>query len=204
VLLTVIDVTDDRELVATLRHAATHDPLTGAVNRSAFLDASRHALARLRRHPGFVGVLFIDLDGFKAVNDSHGHGMGDHVLITHGNRLREALRPEDVLARLGGDEFAVLCEDLEHPRQLAAIARRAADRLGEPIMIEGGTITIAGSVGGVVTNTATAGAEHLIDVADGAMYRAKQRGGPPEVVIEAGVARAGSAADERPVEGVAP
>lgn len=193
-LIAFADVSADRALMADLHHAATHDPLTGAANRSLFLADVRHALARLLRHPGLVGVLYLDLDDFKAVNDRRGHGAGDHVLVAQTQRLREAVRPTDVLGRLGGDEFAVLCEDLEGLYQMELIAGRIADRLAEPIVERGESIAVSPSIGAVVTSAASASAERLIDLADRAMYRAKINGGPPEVVVDVSGDRAQAAA----------
>jgi diguanylate cyclase (GGDEF)-like protein len=96
-----------------LAHRVLHDPLTDLPNRTLFLDRLELALARLRRHQTSIAVLFIDLDNFKVVNDSLGHGAGDKLLVELGNRLRHAIRPSDTIARFGGDEFVVLCEDIE-------------------------------------------------------------------------------------------
>lgn len=188
-LISLADVSVDRALLAQLRHAATHDPLTGAANRFLFLEAAHHALARLSRHPGLVGILYIDLNEFKEANDRWGHVAGDHLLVRQVERLRGALRPVDLLGRLGGDEFAVLCEDLEGLYQLEAIAGRIASRLDEPIERAGEAIAIPASVGAVITSSASTSAERLLDVADRAMYRAKRRHGPPEVVVDVGSKR---------------
>lgn len=185
-VITLTDLTVDHARTSQLRHAATHDLLTGAVNRSLFLEATGHAVARLRRRGGFVGILYLDLDGFKEVNDRWGHLVGDQVLATQSARLRDTIRPADVLARLGGDEFAVLCEDLDGPEQIGLIAHRAASRLAEPIVTERGTVRVPASVGAVITGTA-AGVDHLLDVADHAMYQAKGRRGPPQVVVDLSV-----------------
>jgi diguanylate cyclase (GGDEF)-like protein/PAS domain S-box-containing protein len=186
VVIALVDLTRDRAQTAALRHAATHDPLTSAANRPLFLETTRHSLARLRRHRGCVGVLFIDLDGFKTVNDDFGHLAGDRVLTIQAQRLRATLRPADVLARMGGDEFAVLCEDLDGPDQIDTIARRAAAGLAEPIMMPTNrTIAIPASIGAVITTDPGGTPERLVDIADHAMYRAKhRRGTDPEIVVE--------------------
>jgi GGDEF domain-containing protein len=108
-----------------LRLQALHDPLTGLPNRLLMLDRLKHALTGVARQPGSVGLLFLDLDGFKQVNDAHGHIAGDQLLVAVAERLTQTLRPTDTLARLGGDEFVVLCEDLHRGGgDLKAIAER--------------------------------------------------------------------------------
>jgi diguanylate cyclase (GGDEF)-like protein/PAS domain S-box-containing protein len=184
VLVTVLDVTGEHDERERLQHEASHDQLTGAANRRLFLEAARHALARLGRHAGSVGVLFVDLDGFKDVNDRHGHHTGDDVLAAQAQRPAEVLRPADVLARVGGDEFAVLCQDLSGADHLASIADRIARRLARPVPVGGGNEASApASVGGVVTAASNASAAALLDAADQAMYRAKRSRSGPVVVV---------------------
>ena len=183
VLITVVDVTADHNERVRLRHAATHDPLTGVANRDLFLDAAHRALARLARNDACVGVLFVDLDGFKTINDGRGHLVGDRVLATQAHRLRQAVRPADLLARVGGDEFAVLCQDIHDPHHLAAIATRVAEPLAAPVPIgHDGAVTVPASVGGAVARSPHTSALRLLDLADGAMYRAKRSGAGPVVV----------------------
>lgn len=110
-----------------LAHRAMHDPLTGLPVRWVFLEQLAHALARLARHPGHVGVLFLDLDKLKYVNDTYGHAASDDLLSTCVERLQAAVRPSDVVARIGGDEFVVLLEDVDGTATLERIAQRVLD-----------------------------------------------------------------------------
>ena len=106
-----------------MRHEALHDPLTGLANRTLLRDRLEHALARSAREDLPTGVLFIDLDEFKDVNDRYGHAAGDAVLVELAGRLRAAVRPADTVARLGGDEFIVVCEHVDRDAALALGAR---------------------------------------------------------------------------------
>ncbi len=180
----VRDVTERHQAEAELAHRALHDPLTGLPNRSLLLDRLDQALARLRRHreerspaapPRHVAVLFCDLDGFKAVNDSRGHAAGDALLIAVAHRLRGALRPGDTVARLGGDEFVILGQDLAGTEEAVAIAERMREALREPITVERSPIRVTLSTGVVVADGSRCPDDLLRD-ADIAMYRAKERG----------------------------
>jgi diguanylate cyclase (GGDEF)-like protein len=165
---------------AALAHRATHDPLTGLPNRGAFVE---HVEAALERRvgraggSGHVAVLFVDVDDFKLVNDSLGHGAGDRLLEAVARRLTTALRPQDVVARFGGDEFTILVADVAGEDEARAVAARLADALRPPIELDGATHFVTASVG-----LAVAGADHaedadlLLQHADAAMYRAKEQG----------------------------
>src|SRR5205807_264197 len=157
-----------------LRHQAFHDPLTSLANRTLFTEKVRELLASV---PGGVGVLFIDLDDFKTVNDSLGHSAGDELLISVASRLRSCLRPEDVVARLGGDEFAVMVED---GRDAEEAARRVASRIMEafvmPLTVGSESVTVYVSVGIATGRGRDTSAEELIRDADVAMYKAKTSG----------------------------
>src|SRR5947208_16707001 len=120
-----------------LAHRVLHDPLTDLPNRTLFLDRLELALARLRRHQTSVAVLFIDLDNFKVVNDSLGHGAGDKLLVELGGRLREAIRPSDTIARFGGDEFVVLCEDIKEARDAMTVGQRIVEATCAPFELSG-------------------------------------------------------------------
>jgi diguanylate cyclase (GGDEF)-like protein len=169
-------VTEQRALQEQLAHQALHDPLTGLANRRLFFDRLDLARARARRSGGVLGVLFMDLDGFKAINDSLGHEAGDEVLVTVAGRLRAAMRAADTLARLGGDEFAVLCEDLTGRDDLIRIAERLTKAVGEPFQVEGTPVSVGMSIGIAVAAQPSASPDELLRQADAAMYRAKSAG----------------------------
>ena len=166
------DVTERKRLEHQLSQLAFHDPLTGLANRSLFEDRLEHALAD-QRHPGRCAVLFLDLDGFKSINDSLGHQVGDRLLAIVAGRLLAEVRPNDTVARLGGDEFAVLIEELDD----AAAAQLAADRilkaLRAPFLIDGRPLTGRASLGIALAGDGGRTAEELLRNADAAMYRAK-------------------------------
>jgi diguanylate cyclase len=154
---------------------ALRDALTRLPNRRLFQDRVGHALARAQRHPGVLAVMFIDLDGFKDVNDSLGHAAGDQLLVDVAERLRASLRPADTAARLGGDEFAVLVEDLGHPDEALAVADRLLAALAVPFAIRGKELVIGASVG-IAHNVTGMDVDSLLRNADVAMYTAKNSG----------------------------
>ena len=160
---------------ARLAHERLHDALTGMPNRTLFLERVRRALAGRRRHDDALAVLFIDLDGFKPVNDAHGHATGDALLCAVARRLRE-VRPGDVVSRFGGDEFLVLCHGLAGERDAIAVAHRLADRLAEPYDVGGLSVRVGASIGVALADSATTDATALIHRADQAMYAAKHSG----------------------------
>jgi diguanylate cyclase (GGDEF)-like protein len=149
------------------RHQALHDPLTGLANRVLCHDRLTQAIARARRGSEAAGVLFLDLDDFKAVNDEHGHARGDEVLVSLAERLRAAVRPADTVARLGGDEFVVVCEEIDERS-----ARGLAERLSAAVRSHDLTVSIGIALGEGDTEPAT-----LLEAADTAAYRAKGAGG---------------------------
>ena len=163
-------------------HRATHDELTGLPNRALVIDRLEHAMARSGRSapdgpgPGAPGVcvLFVDLDRFKAINDSLGHSVGDEVLSLVASRLQEAVRPCDTVGRLSGDEFVVVCEDIG-PSEAVRIAERVADAIARPVTLYGRDMVLTASVGVAAANPAST-AEDVLRDADVAMYRAKERG----------------------------
>jgi diguanylate cyclase (GGDEF)-like protein/PAS domain S-box-containing protein len=168
----VEDIDARKALEAELLHRAQHDPLTGLANRALLAQRIDDALIRQVR-PSCL--LFVDLDGFKAVNDQFGHAVGDQLLQQLAQRLTTLLRPQDVCARLGGDEFVVLCVDTQ-PHQAEAIAERLRAAVAEPFAIEGLAITITAAIGVSASDVTTAiDPAHLLRQADARMYEAKRR-----------------------------
>jgi diguanylate cyclase len=161
-------------LVAQLEHQAFHDGLTGLANRVLFHDRVRHALSRRDRAGHPIGLLFIDLDDFKRVNDGLGHDAGDELLVAVAHRLQACVRPEDTVARLGGDEFAILLDRAETPEVAAAAARRVLDGLQTPFTLRGNQVPVSASVG--VALGAESELDDLLREADIAMYMAKAHG----------------------------
>ena len=172
------DVTDRRQAQERLAHLALHDQLTGLPNRALLGDRIAHALSRTRRSGSVVGLLFVDLDRFKAVNDDLGHAVGDRLLIEIADRMRDVVRPSDTVARLGGDEFVVLCEDLHSPGEAVQVAERVIDVVGRPVHVDGHETGVGASIGiNVVSADQPAqDAETLLRRADAALYVAKQGG----------------------------
>ena len=174
-VITLRDVTERRRLERELTHQAFHDSLTGLANRVLFADRLEHALARGARDGSVVGVLFIDLDDFKIVNDTLGHAVGDQLLIAVADRIAGALRADDTAARLGGDEFAALVENVQDPGAVEETATRILAALTEPIIIDGQSLQAVASIGITTTPEADNPAE-LLRQADLALYVAKGAG----------------------------
>ncbi|MEJ7843381.1 MAG: PAS domain S-box protein [Rubrobacter sp.] len=174
---TVHDVTERKILEGQLEHRALHDPLTDLPNRMLFIDRLGQALRRTRRQRGrSVAVLFVDLDNFKVVNDSLGHGVGDLLLVVLAERMRRSLRPGDTLARFGGDEFTVLVEDVYDPADAVQVAERITSELQRSFVLEGRELFASASIGIAFGKHATKEPEELLRDADTAMYRAKEEG----------------------------
>jgi len=173
-----------REGERELRHQALHDPLTGMPNRSLFADRLGHALSR--RTTAAVALLFIDLDGFKDVNDTFGHSAGDEVLAMVASRVTDCLRPADTAARLGGDEFAVLIEGAG-PAEAQAVAHRVLDAVRMPIELANGrVVAVDASIGVAMGAPGEVAPDALLRQADAEMYRAKARGkGAVEIAASA-------------------
>ena len=165
-------------------HKALHDPLTGLPNRDLFQDRLKHAVTRAKRHDSLIGVMFLDLDGFKPINDTLGHDVGDKLLVALARRLEDGLRGSDTPARFGGDEFVVLCEDVADEQHVIAIAERLQRAIAEPFRIDEHELNVTSSMGIVVSDGREQGAGELIRNADEAMYRAKRQGIPYEVFDE--------------------
>ncbi|MFI6074879.1 EAL domain-containing protein [Actinoplanes sp. NPDC051343] len=175
------DVTRQRALEHDLRHQALHDALTGLPNRKLFLDRLEHAMTRARESGEPVGVLYLDLDGFKKVNDSLGHNAGDQLLRTTAERLQAVLRPHDTVARLGGDEFAVL---IEGTSSLQSVVDDLLAALSKPFRLHEREATVSASVGVVPDAARYADADEVVRNADVAMYAAKAGGKARHQVFE--------------------
>ena len=156
-----------------MRHEAVHDPLTGLANRTLLRDRLEHALARSQREEErATGVLFVDLDNFKQVNDAYGHAAGDAVLVELGRRLRAAVRPADTVARLGGDEFVVVCEEVD-AEDVLSLGRRLLTAISEPLAVAGIQYELTASIGIALGRTDP---DALLGDADAAVYQAKAAG----------------------------
>ncbi len=180
-VLNTRDVSERKQLEEQLTRAAFHDPLTGLANRALFRDRVEQALAE--RGGDAVAVLFCDLDGFKAVNDTQGHAVGDQLLGLVAERLLRCVRPVDTVARLGGDEFAVLVPGAEAGPAAVGVAERIAAVLARPFVVDGRELYVGASMGIASTATGADRADVLLRNADLAMYRAKAAPDVPHVVF---------------------
>jgi diguanylate cyclase (GGDEF)-like protein len=182
-VVVVEDVTERKALEAELVHRSLHDPLTGLPNRLLFQDRLWHALERGRREQTPTSVLIVDLDGFKAINDRHGHGVGDGVLAVIATRLRIAAAPHFV-CRLGGDEFVVVMETIDR-NLVTFVARHISERLGEPIRdVAEVPVHASASVGIAFGSIINRNAERILADADKALYLAKEAGGGRHAIDE--------------------
>ena len=155
-----------------MRHDALHDPLTGLANRTLLRDRLEHALARAAREGTETGVLFVDLDEFKHVNDRFGHAAGDAVLAELGRRLRAAVRPADTVARLGGDEFVIVCEEVDEGTALA-LGQRLDAAIRRPLDVAGAEHRLTASIGIAIGRDDP---DSMLAAADAAVYQAKAAG----------------------------
>jgi diguanylate cyclase (GGDEF)-like protein/PAS domain S-box-containing protein len=192
-VLNARDVSERTALEEQLTHRAFHDPLTELPNRALLVDRLTHALARASHAQTSVGVVFIDLDDFKAVNDSLGHHVGDQLLVGVANRLRASIRAGDMPARLGGDEFIVLLEHIADASDANVVAARFAEELRPSFSLGGRDLRIGASIGVAIARETGMSAEDLLRHADLAMYAAKARGTRQVVTYDA-------ALDDQPLE----
>ena len=182
-----------RDAFSVARTRANIDPLTGLMNRASFDRALTDALARALRFGTEVALLFMDLDGFKSVNDKNGHPAGDCLLKEVADRLINSVREDDLLARYGGDEFVVLLESLSEPDVVHAITTRIIDTLSAPLAVDEGNVQLSVSIGVAFFPDHARDAGELVLHADAAMYWAKHEGGNRYVVWRAeGADQAGS------------
>ncbi|MST34803.1 EAL domain-containing protein, partial [Acidimicrobiaceae bacterium USS-CC1] len=182
VVLSLVDVTDWVEATRRLAHHAQHDPLTGLPNRATLLERLAAALVRMRAEGSRCALLFVDLDHFKHVNDSLGHGAGDAVLVALASRVRHSLRPSDVVCRLGGDELVVLAERVAAVPDAVAIAERIRAAVAQPLLVEGVPLSPTCSIG--VAVGVEVDPDELLRQADTALYKAKEQGRDRCVVFE--------------------
>lgn len=172
-----VEVEQHKAIEADLAHRAFHDGLTGLRNRQYFLDRLGEALERTLTRPSYrSAVIYIDLDGFKGVNDKLGHRGGDRILLETAQRLKKCCRAQDTIARLGGDEFALLIDDITGERG-AVVVQRILDGLSAPFQIDSDTLSVAPSLGYCVVEPSYTSAQDVVRDADTAMYRAKRKGG---------------------------
>nr|WP_276129787.1 EAL domain-containing protein [Rubrobacter indicoceani] len=182
------EITERKVAEERLTHQAFHDLLTGLPNRSFF--TRKLSVSLESGTSGRVGVLFLDLDGFKLVNDSLGHEYGDSLLCAVAERLRSCVRPEDTAARMGGDEFTVLLEDLHDEAEVEVVASRIASSLSRPFVIADNEVSITASIGIALGASGESAASEMLRNADAAMYEAKRAGGVRYRVFREGMSDA--------------
>lgn len=181
------DITERKELEDRISHQAFHDPLTGLPNRAHFLDRVERSLECAVREQRTIGVLFIDLDNFKFINDSMGHEEGDRLLIEVAQRLSESVRSEDLVARLGGDEFTILLESLRQPEDAVMVAERILERMRMPVRLSQQEIFVTPSIGIALSSETCFQRDDLLRDADTAMYEAKANGKAGYVLFDPGM-----------------
>jgi len=172
----MVDITERKRLENEIRHMANHDALTGLPNRRLFRELLHFELAEARRNRKKSGLLFLDLDHFKELNDTLGHEAGDQLLKTVADRLRSAIRKADAVARIGGDEFSILLAGIDRPEDVTVIVRKVLDALLEKWLIAGRDFSITASIGISIYPDDSEDIEALFRCADVALYRAKERG----------------------------
>ncbi len=175
IVLNTRDVSERKRFEQQLLHQAFHDPLTGLANRALFRDRVDHALKLAKRQRHAITVLFLDLDDFKKVNDSFGHGEGDKLLVLAAERFRSCARAADTVARLGGDEFAILIEDSTGPEEQQTLIERLTTSMAQPFMLSGNEVFVTASVG-IAAASAGESVSEVLRNADTAMYAAKRAG----------------------------
>ncbi|RJQ23271.1 MAG: EAL domain-containing protein [Nitrospiraceae bacterium] len=172
----IIDITERKQIEEAIKHQAYHDMLTGLPNRALFIDHLKLALTQAMRDQHMVGVMYLDLDNFKEINDSLGHAVGDLLLQAVSRRLKTCLRESDTLARLGGDEYTVLLSRVNHEEDIVTIARKIVSSFLEPFMVNSHTLHTSPSVGISLFPVDGDDGDILLKNADAAMYAAKKRG----------------------------
>jgi diguanylate cyclase (GGDEF)-like protein/PAS domain S-box-containing protein len=170
------DITGRKHSDERVLHLAHHDALTNLPNRELFYDRVEHALGQAQRRNWTIGVMFIDLDRFKAVNDTLGHGVGDQLLLQAASRLAQCVRADDTVGRLGGDEFAVILSELAREHDGSVVAQKIIDAMAKPFLIDSHEVFITASIGIATCLSGTSNADTLMSNADAAMYDAKKMG----------------------------
>ncbi|MDQ1599619.1 MAG: hypothetical protein QOD68_1093, partial [Actinomycetota bacterium] len=188
ILICLDDATSRRNTERMLLHAALHDSLTNLPNRRLLRDRLDTALSRARRSTERVAVLFVDLDRFKAVNDTFGHDVGDEVLVSVAKGILGALRSKDTVARLGGDEFVVIAEELGDDDDLSRLVARLVDGISRPVQVHGREVSVSASIGVAIASPDADTGDELLRLADLAMLRAKQHPELAYVVADESVA----------------
>ncbi len=177
-LLILRDITEQTDLLQRLHRAANYDPVTGLPNRMLFLEPINQAIREAHRHDHRVGLLFVDFDGFKRVNDTYGHDVGDRLLHQIGHRLPQVLREGDSVARFAGDEFLVTLTQVKDVNEASIVAGKVLTAFDDPFELDDGVVvTTSASIGVAFFPDDAAGSSELLRRADDAMYRAKSEGG---------------------------
>lgn len=176
-----VDIAEQKDKEKVLEYQATHDNLTGLPNRLLLLDRIEHAITRVVRHKLVGGLIFIDLDNFKVVNDTLGHDIGDALLIMVAKKIKEVIREEDTIARIGGDEFIVLLDNIGNNKldakvNITNLAEKIKDTLNAIKYIEGHINVSTPSIGVTLFSDASVSVKDIIKQADTAMYVAKKQG----------------------------
>ncbi len=183
-VLTFTDISARKRLEELLKHQATFDSLTNIPNRSLFLNELSRALSKLKRRNTKLGVLFIDLDKFKPVNDQYGHAAGDSVLRAFSTRCKSVVRNEDLFARIGGDEFALLVEEIDSLERLENICQKILDCFSDAYDADGHLVQLSASIGGIIVGDGSLKPDEILDMADKCMYKAKKAEKMPKVYLE--------------------
>ncbi|HZQ86030.1 MAG TPA: diguanylate cyclase [Acidimicrobiales bacterium] len=183
------DLTERHRRDEEVRHRAAHDHLTELPNRQWFVERLNQALARARRDRSMLGVFFVDLDGFKSINDELGHHAGDEVLFAAAGRISRVIRPEDTLARYGGDEFTILCENLANDNDAEEIARRVLGSFDRGFVTSAGAASLSASVGVALIKGGRSSPSAVLQAADTAMYEGKRAGKATFRVVRVGTRR---------------
>jgi diguanylate cyclase (GGDEF)-like protein len=173
-IITFQEITEDKHREESIRHMAYHDPLTGLANRRLFREHAEHVLSLAKRNFQNVAVVALDLNGFKAINDTYGHELGDDLLVAVSKRLEEVFRATDVVARLGGDEFVVLLSDIKVD-EVMEVLKRSQKVLLEPYRLQGQTVHVGASIGAAFFPQHATSVKRIMRCADAAMYHAKEK-----------------------------